>query len=191
MKKIGLIGEDPNDTTSIQNLLQNKHKGIFHFKHLLKNKRGYQLDNARTAHSLKIEFEEFDPHFVLFIRDADALITEEKKIRKVHEWFEKLNSVVAQKGILLINIYELEALILADIYTFNKIYGTEIKFSKNVMYQNEPKELLIQKTSKNRKKYRESDCPDIFLKLNFDTVTKNCIYFKNFYDLFMHKVDNN
>lgn len=38
--KIGLIGEDPNDTLSIQNLLLQKYPGVFHFKQLIKNKKG-------------------------------------------------------------------------------------------------------------------------------------------------------
>lgn len=184
MKKIGLIGEDPNDTIAIQNLLQKKYAKKLQFKQLIKNKRGHQLDNERTFHSLQIEYDDFKPHFVLFIRDADGIVTEKQKIQKVHEWFAKLNAIVGKKGLLLINIYELEALILADISTFNKLYGTTIKFSGNVMYQTKPKEFLIQKTSKNKKKYSESHCPDIFKVLDFDLVVKNCNYFKNFHNLF-------
>lgn len=184
MKKIGIVGEDPNDTDAIKNLLQKKHANALHFKQLIKNKRGHQLDNERTFHSLKIEYDDYKPHFVLFIRDADGIVTENNKIKKVVNWFTKLNPTVENKGILLINIYELEALILADISTFNRLYGTTIKFGGNVMYQTEPKELLIQKTSKNKKKYAESHCPDIFKELDFDSVINNCMYFKTFYEDF-------
>lgn len=38
MKKTGLIGEDPNDTLSIGNLLAGKYPGSFQFKQLIKNK---------------------------------------------------------------------------------------------------------------------------------------------------------
>ena len=104
MKKIGLIGEDPNDTIAIQNLLQKRHAEALQFKQLIRNKRGHQLDNERTSNALKIEFEDYKPHFVLFIRDADGIITEKNKIRKVVDWFNKLNPTVGGKGILLINI---------------------------------------------------------------------------------------
>jgi hypothetical protein len=184
MKKIGLIGEDPNDTIAIQNLLQNQHSNGLQFKQLIKNIRGHQLDNERTFHSLKIEYTDYQPHLVLFIRDADGIATENKKIKKVVDWFNNLNKTVENKGLLLVNIYELEALILADIATFNKLYGTLIKFPGNVMYQTEPKEFLIQKTFKNRKRYSEAHCPDIFKHLNFDTVINNCKYFKSFYENF-------
>src|ERR1700743_2437831 len=122
--KIGLIGEDPNDTQSIRNLLQRRYPDSFTFKQLIKNKKGYQLDNARTSAALKVEFDDFKPNYVIFIRDADALPGENEKIQKAHNWFIKLNQIVNNKGILLLNIYELEALILADIETFNRLYGT-------------------------------------------------------------------
>lgn len=182
--KIGLIGEDPNDTLSIQNLLVQKYPGIFHFKQLIRNKKGYQLDNARTDAALKVEFEDFDPRYVLFIRDADALPSEAEKIQKVKNWFKKLNQVVDDKGVLLINIFELEALILADIATFNRLYGTSIQFRKDCMHQKEPKELLIRKTAKNRKVYSESHCPEIFRHLKFDLIVANCSYFREFIQTF-------
>jgi len=180
MIKIGLIGEDPNDTESIKNLISQKHEGNFAFKQLIKNKKGYQLDNKNVQNALKIEFDNYNPKIVLFIRDADALETEKAKIKKVYDWFLKLNNVVNQRGILLINIYELEALILADIDTFNKIYKTNIKFQGNIAYKKEPKEFLILKTRDNQKKYSESDCPKLFSKLKFDKIVLNSPHFSKF-----------
>ncbi len=180
MIKVGLIGEDPNDTNSIKNLISQKHGKNFVFKQLIKNKKGYQLDNKNVQKALKIQFEEYKPKIVLFIRDADALETEKAKINKVISWFIKLNIVVNNNGILLINIYELEALILADIDTFNNLYKTNINFTGNVAFKKEPKEFLILKTRNNKKKYSESDCPELFKELRFDTITQNCKYFSDF-----------
>lgn len=187
MKTIGLIGEDPNDTTSIKNLLLQKHPDLV-FKHLLKSERGDGLKNSKLSKALNIEFKRAKPHFVLFIRDADALPSEADKLNKVREWFDKLNVFVDGKGILLTNIYELEALILADVETFNKVYKTQIKYSKNVMHQKDPKEFLIEKTRKTQKQYKVSDCPDLFGKLKIDVVLANCSYFKDFYSTFKEKV---
>ena len=83
------------------------------------------------------------------------------------------------------NIYELEAMILADIQTFNKIYSVKINFMANPMYKTEPKEFLIEKTSKANKQYSESHCPEIFKQLKFDVVIENCDYFNVFYDAFL------
>jgi len=190
MKKIGIIGEDPNDTSSIQNLLVKKYPKLFNYKPMLKNKKGYQLDNERVPKSLKVEFDDYNPDIVIFVRDVDGLATEHAKIKKVKDWFTKLNTIVDNKGILLHNIYELEAMILADIDTFNSMYNTQIKFPGNVMYQKEPKEFLIRKTEKLRKTYAESHCPTIFDQLNFDTVIKNCEYFRTFNEIFVEALND-
>jgi hypothetical protein len=179
MIKVGLIGEDPNDTDSIQNLLLQKLKGKASFVKLLKNKRGHQLNNNRTSESLKIEYRDKKPDLVVFIRDTDCLVTESQKINKTIKWFTDLSRGIA-KPMLLLNIYELEALVIADIKTFNKVFGTSIANTKNVHYIKEPKEFLINKTSKGRRVYKESDCPDLFKLLDIDVVASNCTEFKKF-----------
>jgi hypothetical protein len=184
MIKIGIIGEDPNDTKSIQNLLSKRFSKLITFKALIRNKKGYQLNNTRVKVALQIEFERYKPQYVLFIRDADGIITNKDKLRAAHNWFLSLNKVVQNKGLFLLNIYELEALVLADIETFNKLYGTSIKYPKDVMFKEEPKEFLMQKTEKNKKSYKEADCPEIFEKLNYNTLLANCKYFKEFDSIF-------
>jgi len=57
--------------------------------------------------------------------------------------------------------------------TFNKIYKTTYNFTKNPLFQSEPKELLFQLTNKTQRKYKESDTPEIFQQLNFQTVYEN------------------
>ena len=52
MIKIGLVGEDPNDTDSIKNLLEKKYKKRVQFITLLKRINGYQLDNNKVKNSL-------------------------------------------------------------------------------------------------------------------------------------------
>lgn len=190
MKKIGIIGEDPNDTTSIKNLLVKKYPHEIKCKTLIRNIKGGHLDNARTPKSLKVEFDDYNPDVVIFVRDADGIATEQQKIKKVKDWFNKLNPVVNNRGILLHNIYELEALILADIATFNKLYKTDIKVKSNVMYQKEPKELLIRESKKIdfKNPYKPSDCEKIFNTLDFDTVLNNCEYFRAFNAAFAERL---
>ncbi len=180
MLKIGLIGEDPNDKDSIKNLLNQRYKNEVSFYGMLKNVRGYYLDNKKVSNALSIEYKNNLPNHVIFIRDTDGILTEKIKTKKVQDWFEKLNKKVEKKGILLCNIYELEALILADINTFNKIYNTKIKFPGDVTYKKDPKGFLIQKTKKLKKKFAENNCPDLFSKLDINEVIKNCSYFKEF-----------
>lgn len=57
--------------------------------------------------------------------------------------------------ILLLNIYEREALILTDIGSFNKQYDVAIKQQGDVSMKADPKGFLKAKTSGQRKKFQE------------------------------------
>ena len=84
----------------------------------------------------------------------------------------------------LLHIYEIEALILADIDTFNTLYKVKIDFKKDPMLISEPKEYLQSKC----KKYKPSDNSSIFEKLNFKKLL-NCRYFENFINNFEKAID--
>lgn len=180
MKLIALVGEDPNDTKAIKNLLSQKYSRDVKFYPIIRNKRGDQLNNATTIKALEIELQLRKYDYVIFIRDLDGFETEKSKLENRLKWFNKLNQVCNKKGLLLLNIYELEALILADIEIFNKEYKVSISNVGNVMSKKEPKEFLILKTNKSKKKYAESHCPDLFKKLRVSQVAINCKYFKDF-----------
>lgn len=180
MKVIALVGEDPNDTLAIKNLLLQKYSRDFKFYPILRNKRGDQLNNAATIKALEIELETRAYDYVIFIRDLDGLETEKARLNSRIKWFNDLNKVCNKKGLLLLNIYELEALILADIEVFNKEYKVSIPGVGNVMFKKQPKEFLILKTAKSKRKYSESHCPGLFKKLRVPQLTANCKYFKDF-----------
>ena len=187
-KRVGLVGEDPNDTSSVKNLLLQRFDKNISYIQLLNNIRGHQLDNARTKHSLQIECKIKQPDIIIFIRDADGICTHENAIQKCNSWHTNLSGVVKTKNILLLNIYELEVLIFADIEVFNKKYNTSIKDNRDVTFIKEPKEELKRKTSKLNKKYFESDCPELFKLLRIDNVIKNCSYFREFITKFSELV---
>lgn len=180
MKRIGLVGEDPNDTQAIQYLLEQNFTDKAQFVIILRNKRGYQLENTSFYNAFKIELLNNNYDLIIFIRDLDGLESEEEKLKHRLNWFKKLNAASGDRGLFLLNIFELEALILADIETFNSIYKTKISKIGNVMFTTQPKELLMSKTFRLRKVYSESHCPELFKKLNYTTVVKNCRYFKEF-----------
>ncbi|WP_395053198.1 hypothetical protein [Flavobacterium sp.] len=174
--KIGLVGEAPNDTQSIKNLLEKKYpKENFNFFFMLNNINGSMLDNDKITGLLRKEFEFEKPDLVILIRDLDSLYNDFNKRVERQKFFSKSNSVINRKGIRLLHIFEIEALILSDIQTFNSLYNTNIDNIENVSTIIEPKEFLKNHT----KKYTESDNPDIFKLLDFEK-TLNCLYFKNF-----------
>jgi hypothetical protein len=188
MIRVGLVGEDPNDTLSIKNLLNQRYKGKVQFYQLAKRVKGFQLDNPKIKKSLPIEFADNKCAFVVYVRDLDAFQSENKKLQAKLKWFKTLDAAVNNEGLLLLNIWELEALILGDIDTFNSIYNVSHKFKGDPMLQKEPKEILKKITSKEKKRYKENHCPELFKQLKIDIVEKNCGCFRDFIQEFDKKI---
>lgn len=124
--KIGLVGEAPFDTTAIQNLLSRSYQDL-DFVTLLNRINGSMLDNKKAIRRLlRTEYEDHKPDVILFIRDLDSLNNDGEAKRIRQEIFSYSNHIVDGIGIHLLNIFELEALILADIATFNSYYGVSL-----------------------------------------------------------------
>jgi 5'(3')-deoxyribonucleotidase len=177
MIKIGLIGESPYDTKAIKHLLQQKYSDGFSYTILLKNISGDHLNTLKAKKAIAIEVTEQKPDLVVVIRDADALESHENAIGEKKEWYRHFANQIDKKSVLLLNVYELEALILADIEILKTYYQVQVNFKGSVSHQEKPKEYLHQKTGK---KYKVSDCPDLFRNLRFETIRGNCAYFKDF-----------
>src|SRR5580698_7375227 len=97
--KIGLVGEAPNDTTAIQNLLSRQYQDL-NFVTLLDRIHGSMLDNKKAINRLlRIEYEVQVPDMVIFIRDLDALENDKEAKRKRQEIFSYSNSIVDKRGI--------------------------------------------------------------------------------------------
>ena len=179
--KIGLIGEAPNDTRAIQKLLSRKYHQL-EFVTLLNRINGSRLDNHKLiSRVLRLEYEIQNPDIILFIRDLDALEGNNYAKRKRKETFSYCNRIVDKKGLHLLNIYELEALILADIVVFNRLYSCRLAAFNDPMAIEKPKEVLIEAS---RYQYEESHSPEIFALLDFETLMANCRYFKLFVQRF-------
>lgn len=183
--KIGLIGEDPNDTQAIKNLLQQKLD--VKFKPLLKNITGSNLDSKKFLRMFRGELKKEEFSAIFFVRDLDGLPSENQKIEKKKYWFNKLKKENPSYSFFLLNIYEIEALVLSDINTFNKLFGCDLKESKNPMYVKNPKELLKSET---KQKFKENLNPKVFYNLNFDVVKNNCDYFSDFYNVICEFIYN-
>jgi len=175
--KIGLVGEAPNDTTAIQNLLSRKYQE-FDFVTLLNRINGSMLDSKKAIRRLlRIEYEDQAPDIIIFIRDLDSLENDRSAKRKRQEIFSYSKRIVDGRGIHLLNIFELEALILSDIEVFNNRYGCTLAEFNDPMLIPMPKEVLIEASGY---KFIESHNPDIFSLLNFDIVMRKCRYFSGF-----------
>lgn len=174
--RIGLVGEAPNDTDAIRNLLKKRYTSPdFTFFSMLDRMSGSLLDHQKTLRFLRIEYENKKPDLVIFIRDLDGLVADTHKVSNRKEYFSKSIRVVDKKGLFLLHIYEIEALILADIETFNSLYNCEIPPVDDPMMIEEPKEYLRDRSTN----YTESDNPEIFEKIDFQKAL-TCRYFENF-----------
>ena len=183
--KIGLVGEAPSDTNAIKNLLSKKYPlGIYEYVAMLERINGSMLDNQKTKRLLRIEFENQKPDILIFIRDLDGTINKNTALADRKTFFRDFNRVVNKKGVLLLNIFEIEALLLADIQTFNTYFNSNIEYLEDPMEKENPKEFL----KDNCKKYDESFNPEVFALLDFDIVYNNCKYFKGFIKRFEKKL---
>ncbi|MBS1503357.1 MAG: hypothetical protein JST32_14910 [Bacteroidetes bacterium] len=180
MIQIGLVGEDPNDTTAIKNLLEKKYKDRIRFHILVRRIKGSQLDSAGVKRLLPIEFADRKCKFVIYVRDLDGFESQASKVKNKVQWFKNLDATVNGNGVLLLNIWEIEAFILGEINVFNQIYKTNCNFSGDPMRRANPKEMLKSLTSKTPKKYEESHCPEIFGMLDIAVSEKKLRFFSDF-----------
>ena len=179
MRKIGLVGEAPNDTESIKHLMEKKYNSGFEFIFMLDRLNGSKLDSQKTKRFLRIEYESKNPEIVIFIRDLDSVLPNKKMQTERKLYFSASNSVVDKKGIYLLHIYEIEALILSDIEIFNQIYNSKLSPVEDPMFIEEPKEYLRER----EQNYNESHNPEIFKSIRFEKALE-CRYFSEFISKF-------
>ncbi|MEQ9300346.1 MAG: DUF4276 family protein [Cyclobacteriaceae bacterium] len=179
--KIGLVGEHPNDSDCIENLLSRYYDHEY-FK-LIRQVTGSQLDeknNTKLKRQIRLEYEWEKPTVVIFIRDLDATRQSsdyQQKRNFRNQYFADFRSVVDGKALFLLHIYELEALLLADLDTVNDQLGTQITIDVAPEEVVEPKEWLEEATEK---KYNSSKNPRLFKELDLKRLTANCGYFRRF-----------
>lgn len=188
MKRIGIVGEDPYDTSSIQSLLEGKYASKVQFCRLLKGTKGSQLGTAKVINALNVEVEKHKCESVIIMRDLDGLSSQTELVTERQKWFDKLN--VSGKHIFLLNIWELETMIFADIDVFNKKFGTRLKGDRNPMFISDPKGELISATYKTKRKFGVSDCPEIFAELNLNKLISKCKFLDSFVEVFDERLAN-
>jgi hypothetical protein len=184
--KIAILGEHPrNDADAFTILLKKKYDEKISFKTILKNLSGDMLENQTMLFgSLEIELLDESYDYILCIRDLDALQSNTDAITKRASWFSNLNDKIDNKGIFFLAIYEMEALILADIETFNRFYNVTYVLDKEPIEYERPKEFL-----KEQSKYKQSHCSKIFEVADFEKIYQNHVGKYSFQE-FINRLDN-
>ena len=148
------------------------------------------MDDKNDNHlviKLRREFELEELDYVLYIRDLDAPIEDREKVKFRKKRFNRFARVVDNQAIFMLNIYELEALILANFETYKSHIGNmELVFDEKTAHTiPEPDKKLNEFSN-----YSKSDVKDIFPKLNFDVLLENHLYFKRFVVEFCKMIEN-
>lgn len=193
MIRVGIIGESPNDTMPVCEILNREFGDKASFKALLKRLTGGTLDSIPAASKrikaeLKSSVGKNKYDLLIFVRDLDGFESEKNKVDNVNVWYNKL-SVLISNHVLLLNIHTVEALVLADIEVFNKSYGTKISFKGDPQKKEKPKEFLKEKSRKTNRKYRERDIGELLPKLDFSKMKSKCSSFNKFIDELTEKLD--
>ena len=176
MKRVGIISENyENDSKPLRHLLSrvfDKQKAVF--IPILPKIEGNQLERIRKVLiALKSESVTKRLDCLILMRDLDGLPSESKKIALRNKWFKEIENGISKKCIPFLIIYELEALMLADITTFNKIYKIKYQPKGQPKFQKDPKDLLKKLTAHPKKTYHESHAADIFQKINHQELLNN------------------
>jgi hypothetical protein len=171
--KVGLVGESPNDTVSVQGLLSQIFPD-FEYVTMIRNLTGAQLEQVQpTKRILRIEYQTQRPDVVVFIRDLDGLANDSEQRRKRKEYFAAFRTVVDNNALPLLIIYEIEAYILAHIEVFNQLYDCQVPQHADPTLVREPKEVL----KSHCKKYAEGHNAKIFQGIDARIVMSKCSSF--------------
>jgi hypothetical protein len=189
MIRIGIIGENENDTKAISALLKKNFPEQFYFTQLLPGRNGSQLDDhkiSKLLNALRREFEFEEIHYILYIRDLDTLISDKKQLTFRKNRFRRFAKVVNNQAIFMLNIVEIEALILADFDTFKK-YKNEPNWqfdNSSAAEIENPSDYLERNTS-----YQKNELVKIIPLLHLDTLKANHQHFKAFLTEFFKMID--
>jgi hypothetical protein len=176
--KIGLVGESPNDTVSIQSLLSQIFPD-FEYVTMIRNLTGAQLEQVQPTKSLlRIEYQIQKPDVVVFVRDLDGLPNDQEQIRRRKEYFAEFRTVVDNKALPLLIIYEIEAYILAHIDVFNQRFNCQVPDHADPTLVKEPKEVLKSYC----KRYAEGHNAKIFEEIDAHIVMDKCASFAKLVD---------
>lgn len=177
-----MLGESPNDTKAVATLLTPRYGGRVEFFTLVRNVTGDNLGEAGTFKQLRREYQYERPDVVIVIRDLDALETDKAQLRKRRAYFRKVARQVGgeEKAVYLLNIYSIEALIVAHIERFNDYYGAACLINGDVMHLKKPVERLKEATRYCKKQYLEGNCGTLLALVDYEMLLRNCRYFHTF-----------
>jgi hypothetical protein len=189
MKRIGIIGENyHNDARAFAALLTPQYEGQAVFVPILKSLKGGYDNVNKVITLLPTEIRKHRLDAVICTHDLDN----HQKLPHIQKWYQALDKAVNRNCILYLAVMEMEALILADVETFNELYSVSIQYKKNPKHETNPKRYLMDKTNKAKRTYHENHAEDIFSQMRFHKVYEKHVgelSFQEFIDAFNARFD--
>ena len=167
---VGLLGESPNDTASVQALLSQRYGDRVQFVVLSPEVTGDNLEDPKSQVAIRINYRLTKPDLVIVTRDLDAPATNRAKQLKRKEFFNRLNRGLEGRGIFLLNVQAMEALILAHTAVFNAYYNCACAQPADPMEVADPVAFLKRATPAGRPRYDEGHCAILLAAVDYDTV---------------------
>lgn len=177
---VGLLGESPNDTSSLQALLGQRYGERVRFVIISPEITGTQLDSPKLQKIVINNYRFQKPDLVVVTRDLDAPEGDRQKRLERLLFFRKINRGFEQRSIFLLNVQAMEALIAADITPFDKKYGCTCQVPANPMTIDNPAKFLKDATARCSKHYDEGHCADLLAEADYNKLLTNCRYFAAF-----------
>ena len=178
--RVGLLGESPNDTASLEALLGRRYGEQLRFVSISPDITGSQLDNPKLQKIVHSNYRIKQPDVVVVSRDLDAPATNRAQVLKRNGFFNKMNKSMGKQGVYLLHIQAMEALIAADIRVFNARYRCVCAVPADPTSIADPAMFLKNATLRGKLHYDEGHCAALLREVDYDTLLAACPYFNAF-----------
>lgn len=177
---VGLLGESPNDTASLQALLGRRYGARVRFVVISPDITGAQLDSPKFQHIIRVNYRIKNPAVVVITRDLDAPATDRQQRLKRLLFFRKLNKGMDLKAVFLLHVQAMEALIAADIAVFNHRYQCVCTVPADPTTIIDPARFLKNATPFGKPGYSEGHCASLLQEVRYEELLAKCSYFAAF-----------
>lgn len=178
--RVGVVGESAFDTEAIRELLERRYGQRAQFLDLSLRLQGGQFDGQKSYTMFKLRYEAKQPDLVIIFRDLDGPADDQEMRRKREAFFADMNALVGNRGLFLVHVYTIEALLIAHIEVFQKKYDWQCRVPANPTTIPKPAQFLRDASRNSRRRYDKASCPDMMALVAYPFLTQRCRYFYEF-----------
>lgn len=178
--RVAVAGESSFDTEALRDLLHRQYGARAQFMAFPLRLEGGQLDGNKSNKMFRLTYEAKRPDLVVIFRDLDGPENDLAKRQERAAYFQKANALVEHKGLLLLHVYTIEALLIAHIEVFQKKYGWQCRVPSNPTTIAKPTQFLRDASRNSKRPYEKALCPNMMEQVDYSFLTSRCRYFHDF-----------